>query len=351
MKRTIKLSNAVQFLRKASKQGYNMLGITGGGEPFLVKDTLFKVLEKAKKYGFSYISVNTNSSYITLPDSEKIIKKLKAIGVNRFHLSIDHDHLQFIPYEKIIESIKCVLRNNITVTIKTVSRKDTYLKNLKLIKKISKDLNGRLIKIPFPKTLCKDFFVIFSPDWIIVNLNFNVCGNASMRNKNILKEIKECKLERLIFNYCGLGNRAYINEESYVLPCCSFHCLNNPKLYGFKLSKNKCIDSFDSLMNQIIKDKLVFVKIYLRIQKNKKLMKTFEKKHFYTQCDLCFFILKNRKKIEKIIPPSKFELIQFIAPRFHHFLEYYVSDSISNFICTSKLLKIIGRILIIRKKV
>jgi MoaA/NifB/PqqE/SkfB family radical SAM enzyme len=338
-KKIIELSSVEKLIKKASEKNYRYLHITGGGEPLSAKGMTIKIIEIAKKYGFKTTELNTNGSFI----NQRIIKELKNAGLDRIFLSIDYDHLQFFPYEKCIDVIKLALKNDIKVTIKTVNRKDTCLENLKLIRKISEDLGGWLINIPCSKNYCENYFIIFSPHGLIANLNFNFRGNKRMKNNILLKELKECKLEKLIFDYCGIGNNVVINEESNVLPCSSFHCLNHMKLYGFKLSKNKNIDDFGSLLNKITKEKLGFVKIYLRARRNTELKKMLNNKNFHLNCDLCFFFLKNRKNIEKITPPSKFELIRFILPRSHYFLNYYISDLTTTFMCTSEMLKIIGR--------
>lgn len=345
-KKIIKLSTVKKFLKKASEKNYKSLTITGGGEPLLRKEMIIKIIGIAKGYGFKTIQMATNGSLL----NQRIIKKLRDAGLDRIYLSIDYDHLQSFSYEKIIYVVKLALKNNIKVTIKTINRKDTHLENLKIIRKISRDLGGWLISFPCPKSFCENYFIIFSPYGTIVDLNVNFGGNKSMKNNILLKELEERKLEELIFDYCGFVKTTLVNEESYVLPCCSFHCLNNPRLYGFKLSKDKDVDDFGSLLNKIIEDKLTFVKIYLRILKNSGLKKMLNNKPFYSKCDLCFFFLKNRKKIEKTPPPSRFELVRFVTPRFHHFLKYYISDLISTFMCTSKTLKIIGKMLIYLKK-
>ena len=70
----------------------------------------------------------------------------------------------------------------------------------------------------------------------------------------------------------------------------------------------------NSLLRPILFENFPFVKIFLRIKKNNKLLNTFSRQKYYSECDFCLKVLKYKKEIEKINAPSNYEILIFYIP-------------------------------------
>lgn len=336
--KSIDISVVKKLLKVASKKNYKTLHITGGGEPLLVPNKVIGIIKLAKKYRFKHIDINTNTSYL---NSKTLMKKLKYSDLDRFSFSIDYDHLRFVSYSSVIQAIKEALNLSIKVTIKVTNRRRTRDKNLNLIKKIAKSLGGVLITFPSPKGFCDRVFFVILPKNIIVVLNSSVdtCYN---KNLGIIKK----DIKKLIFDYCSIPTDLIIDANSYIFNCMPWLSVNNPKLFGlgkFTHLNNKS-ELFHPFLVNIINKKLAFIIFYLRIQKNKKLSECLKRQKFYSKCDLCMWLLKHKKIIEKFPPVSNFQLFWFVLPRFYRFLPTFFTDLYSFILCESELIKIMGNL-------
>ena len=77
---------------------------------------------------------------------------------------------------------------------------------------------------------------------------------------------------------------------------------------------------YDQVLKNIIHGYFPFIKIFLRIRKDKKLVKKFLKKKYYISCDFCLEIQKYKKKISKLNQPSTYEMILFLFKNFNYFV-------------------------------
>jgi len=334
-------SNAAKkFLKKVRKEGFRQLTITGGGEPFLALNKVLKIIQFAKKIGFYDTLIITNGSYVFYPNPGEIMKKLRRYGLNTISLSVDYDHLRFTSYSNILQAIKVALDNGIRVRLKCVDRKATYKKNSNLIRQISKDLNGKLIKIPSIVGDKINFLIILPHRFTGINyisgFRYHFCKVPFRKLKN---ETSPQKIEELISEGCYSPDSAfYLAIDSYlnIFPCISFTSINNPELYSIgKLSDitSSFEEAIDPFMKKILFDRFFFIKMYLKIRKNKKLYENLMKKFFFDRCEFCLWLLKNRKEIEKIPDVSNFYLYFFILSHFHILLKV-LKNYIANLIDT-----------------
>jgi MoaA/NifB/PqqE/SkfB family radical SAM enzyme len=321
---SISLKTVETVLKDVAKNGVKSLQITGGGEPLLDFEKTIKIIKLAKRNGFNRISICTNGYFIANPNPQDAIKKLKDVNVIVF--SLDYDHLKFISYSKILRTIKTTLGSHINVHIKMCNRKMTKYKNLLLLKKLSKDLNGKLINLtPLIGNLyfMQKYYLIFGSKLVTVESSDTIKTNT---NKNI-ESFKPMGLRYILFMPC---DRFYlvIDSDSNILPCISFHSFNYPKIYSFgKVREKNSFKNPNNILNSILYDTFPFMKIFLRIRKDKKLFNKFLKQKYYSHCDFCLQILKHKKKIEKIKPPSNYEIIIFSISNL-----YYIFISTLNYI-------------------
>jgi len=307
------------MLLEAKNAGFKTLFITGGGEPLIDFDKTVKIINFAKKIGLK-TGLNTNGYYIANPNPKNAIRKLKNLDLIIF--SLDYDHLQFISYSSILKAIIAALNSHLKIKIKIINRKATKYKNKLLLKKLAKDLRGNIINIsPFIENPFTDrsHYLIFSKKVIVV---FS-CDVERTENNKKIEDFVPLKLENILFKQCK-NFMPSLETPSNILPCCSFNSLNNPKLYTLKnIIRNRNIfEVQDFFLKSILFDNLPFMKIFLRIKKDKKLLNIFMKKRYYSNCDFCLEILKHRKDINMIKYPSKLET--FIYTIFNlHYVFYY----------------------------
>jgi len=333
--KSVDLDMARKFLKKARKEGYRQLIITGGGEPFLALNKVLKIIQFSKKNGFYDTLIVTNGSYIFYPNPEGIMKKLRKYGLNTISLSVDYDHLQFTSYSNTLRAIKVALDNGIRVRLKCVNRKATYKRNLNLIRQISKGLNGKLIKIPSIVGDKINFLIILPHRLTGINYISGFCSHfCKVPFRKIKNEASSQKIEKIIFEGCYSPGSAFylaIDPHLNIFPCIYFTSINNPNLYSIgKLtdinsSFEKAINPF---MKGILSDRFFFIKMYLKIRKNEKLYKALMKKSFFNKCDFCFWLLKHRKEIEKLPDVSNFYLSFFILSHFRLLLKNYIANLI-----------------------
>lgn len=315
-KKNISVSKVEKILKKAKENNFKYLFLSGGGEPLLAINRVLKIIELSKRNGFAEIEVNTNGSCFCMPNHEKTIARLKEAGLTRIIFSIDTGHLKFISYRSIIQAIRTALKNGIKVRLKIVSLKKTIRKNEILIRKIVKELGGVKIEIPISNV---KIFLVFIPSNLLIFHHFNAMKTDATPS-HLIKGIDAYPLKRLIFNSCR-SKTVTVNAYSKILPCCNFYALNNPELYMSNVDKSdNLFKKHNPILEDILKSRLAFAKIYLRITKNDDLKKDLLKEKFYSLCDFCFWIQKNRKEIQNIKVPSNFELLLFYISNFYALL-------------------------------
>jgi len=334
----IPLETVKRVLREAKRKKFRYVAITGGGEPLLDFEKIIKIIKLAKKYGLK-VTLNTNGYFIANSNPQRI-RELK--NVDTIILSIDYDHLKFFPFKEVLKTVKILLNARINVWIKMVNRKHTKQRNLLLLKRLSAALNGKLINItPFRRGV--SFFLILGRKIISV---ISLDAVKTDTNKRSIS-LKAVKLKDVLFAPCRsisptscIGFSPTITPNSNILPCCSFTAMNNPWLYKLANvdTKNKNIfDVKEPILSCILFDHFPLIKIFLKIRKDKKLLNVFLKQKYYSQCDFCFLLLKHKRKIKKIKPPTKYEILTFFVLNLHNILVNsfrYVLAEIYNIIHT-----------------
>jgi len=324
--KSISLSEAKKFLNYCKKNKVRILHITGGGEPLLVFDKLLNIMHTAHKKGI-HTHLNTNSSVLSDVNMAEYLIKLKSAGLKRITISIDQDHLKFIKYGLLIKIIKCSLDNNIRVWLKVINRKETKKKNYNLIKKIAKNLNGKLFGFSYKDR--SQFFIKTRKDLIYVR--FSSFAKTDATTQKMEKELVPLPIEKIVFSPCQ-EFRVTMDSTGYILPCCSFYSANNPKLYAIGDSKslqNKKLN-INNLLRGILFEKFGFVKLYLSIARNGKLKEELFKESFYDKCDFCFWIQSHKNEINKLSKPTTLEIIKFVVPKIGFYLENFIDNSVKN---------------------
>lgn len=88
----------------------------GGGEPLLMPDGLFPVLDQAKAAGVGIDYVETNASWFSSAErARNILNELKERGVHTLLISISPFHNAHIPFEKVRRLIKSCQENEMNV--------------------------------------------------------------------------------------------------------------------------------------------------------------------------------------------------------------------------------------------
>ena len=168
----ISLSNVEKLFRIIKSQKISSIWLTGGGEPSIDFEKMIKIIRLASKHG-SHSQLVTNASFVLKGGGYKNIKILKDAGLERLDLSIDDYHLKFISYSSIIKTIKSALRLNLTIQIKMTTTKEVKEINFALLKKMVKDLGGKLIKVfPFDVWGMPSYIILLKRKSITVYIYF-----------------------------------------------------------------------------------------------------------------------------------------------------------------------------------
>jgi len=145
-------------------------------------------------------------------------------------------------------------------------------------------------------------------------------------NENI-EDFRAQKLKEILFDKCPWYKRVRptVNSNLDIVPCCSFAAVNNPKLYLLEnIFKNK-FEVTNPILKSIFFDDLAFMKIFLRIRKDKNLLNSFLKENYCSPCELCLKIMKHKKEIEKIEPPTSYEIFNFALMNFFSLFSHYLN--------------------------
>jgi len=326
----ISIHRTKKILSKAKKQKFNRLCITGGGEPSINIKRMVQIVKLAKKYGFKTRLV-TNAFFMLRKDSREILRNLKKNGLIRIGLNVDYFHLKFMSYRNTLKIIRTILDEGINIGLAARANENVFIKNLSIIKKISKDLKGTIIR-PVPIKYAgghggiSRYEIIIGKKIIpaVISDVIRTEANESFGQNNF----KKMELKKLVFMRCLLRN-TLIDPEGTVLPCCGFNSVNYPALYRItdvnKLGEKNEIIKRDSLWKNILFGKFGFLKLYIRAKKNKKLEKIILEKKIYSICDLCKTFLEHKKEIAAIPSPSNLEILRFVFTNFTIFIKEIVT--------------------------
>ncbi|MBB1125581.1 radical SAM/SPASM domain-containing protein [Thiospirillum jenense] len=94
----------------------SIIGFTGG-EPFLVFDDIFAVLERASTHGMSGAVVSSSHWAHDASTARARLAALATVGLQRYATSCDHEHLRFVPLERIRHAVSAALELGLTVTV------------------------------------------------------------------------------------------------------------------------------------------------------------------------------------------------------------------------------------------
>jgi hypothetical protein len=131
------------YIDQAPSAGIHVVGFTGG-EALLRHDDLISCIEHAKSKHMQSTLMSNASYAVDEASGRRVAGELSRAGLVALGISFDVDHLKYIPMSSHIHAIRGALRNNISVTLKVINRKDTFEQNLSLLEDLSKKLPGDL---------------------------------------------------------------------------------------------------------------------------------------------------------------------------------------------------------------
>jgi hypothetical protein len=115
----IKFNEVKEYLRQASKQGIDMLCISGG-EPMLFPRLVTQVVAEAKKFRMRNIWLFSNAFWASTPRvTEKKLAQLKKAGVTRLCTSADGFHVHFVSTERVRNAITTASKLGLEVVLDT----------------------------------------------------------------------------------------------------------------------------------------------------------------------------------------------------------------------------------------
>lgn len=111
----IKSSMSDSIFSNLRKMGCSSIHI-GGGEPLLIPERIFPILESAKNHGISIDYIETNASWFREGDwTLDILRKLKSLGVSTLLISLDPYHNEYVPFYKVKGLMKACGKVNMGV--------------------------------------------------------------------------------------------------------------------------------------------------------------------------------------------------------------------------------------------
>ncbi|MEM2918475.1 MAG: radical SAM protein [Candidatus Altiarchaeota archaeon] len=311
----ISISSVRKSLAWAREIGIKKVHITGGGEPLIAFGKVCEIIKLSKEKGF-YVLLVSNGSLLS--KNPKLLDKLAKEGLDELCLSFDYDHLKFISYSKFLDLMRYTLNSKIErVTLKVCSRPKTIERNYLLIKKLFSDLNLDPSKVKYSLLSEElDNYVYIISNQKIIKLQCDQIHKTNAQKRDI-DFFKLYDLNHLVYSLVSdvkIAPTPVIDDNSNILACAGFVAMNNPKYFSLgKINRNYItINHKNRVLSVIMNDFFPFLRIFLAIRKDKKLLKRFLNKKYYICCDFCFEALKNSKKIEQLGLPSNTELAKFL---------------------------------------
>jgi len=310
----IPIKKVEKLLDVAKNQGFERMFITGGGEPTIDFKKVIGIIKEAEKRKIES-SMVTNGSFL-LKDIKKL-DKLKEAGLKVISFSIDKFHMEYISYPFLLKVLKKSIKLDLEITIKIsyVYGNKKYVQLL--LEKIRKDLDARKL--------------IFNKKWgamgllIMDNAKIKIQVVQALKNPYTKEDYKTRKInpKRIKISKCPIS-LPVANQKGQMLPCCSFESMNNPDIYSTGKIENLegilDIEKNIPLLGKIIHKKYPFIGIWLKVRKDKKLRKIFDR-DYQSPCEFCYLAMKHRDEIEKMPEPKFFEKLFFCIKNFHWLAE------------------------------
>lgn len=198
-KQLLPLEVTYKFLKECNRLGISRLGFTGG-EPFLVKQRLYKIIDYALKQNMVFAQIMTNAAWFSnFKELEATFKKLYKIGYDgKICISTDAFHKSNV--DKIIALIRVVYslwqKDDMVSVVYLWGVGQTATENI--LKKLTNKLKlSNLPKVRFKK------------------IDFSPVGAEHLKNPWDGKWFKE--------DFCqGPGNVFFVLPNGDVKPCCGY---------------------------------------------------------------------------------------------------------------------------------
>jgi hypothetical protein len=204
---------AVRFLEDAHAYGIGTLGFTGG-EPFLYREFLIAVCQRAAELGFRFDKIMTNGVWFANESHlSRVLSDLRDAGfTGKLGLSVDKFHgFQTDRLVEFCRTARHVFRRDNIVSLSYASRSPDQ--GLEPVQKLAASLDG---VIEWSELLRR--YLLVAPD-LTITLNWNHLAPVE-------------RAERLsggwdgdwfVEDYCeGPGQALIVNPRGEVKPCCGF---------------------------------------------------------------------------------------------------------------------------------
>jgi hypothetical protein len=257
-----------------------------GGEPFCHGRRLLQILRLCKKHGMK-IRISTNGSY-----PKNIFDTLKELRIDLLSLSIDTTHLKFIPYTEILWVLKRFITSGQRISIVVTYSRKRLRDEIKLIKKFSREVNGRLVLPPYYK-LKKTFLGWIKTKKQKVPVIFRTIHPTKWNIK--VTDSEKADPSHLFFLYCPSPNFT-LDWRGRLLFCCSPSSIDKPAWYKVEIENGR-VGYENELLRFIAEDRFAFIRIFTYLWKQKRAtLRKILQKDCYNLCDLCEQLLERSKK-------------------------------------------------------
>lgn len=261
----LNIEDAKKFILSCKENPKSKIGKIGfsGGEPFLAQEFLCEVINFSRKNDFMFDQIMTNGVWWK-DETElfKILEKIYNAGYDG-KIGISYDKFHGQNYEKIRTFCKTVneIFGEESISIQAVM--NSFFKD---DKKLKDELNS----------LSKDF----SANIFILPQSFSANDERAWKSRKWFKE-----------DFCaGPGNILFVHPTGKITHCCGF-ANENPNLFIGNINQ-----SFDEILENAEKNKMVNIVYNLGLEKYRKFLKK-EKIKFPGKtndiCSFCDFICKN----------------------------------------------------------
>lgn len=262
------------WLTKVAEFGYKNVNIVGG-EPFLKRGLLKKIVNKANELGL-YSSITTNAYWAdTILNAEAVMSEVKE--VNQILISTDFFHLENIPLNNIRNALAVCRKNSIFSAINAVC----------CTKKQRQEL----------QELFKDF-----PQYVFVNYSSLMPFGAAKELVNELEyNFSPMDIEQ-IPRHCDVEEH-YVDYEGGVYACCmSTLCTITKQLYFGNLQMQSVHNIIQNKENNIIYQLISQKGIRGLVEVLKRCQNAYQylNKKYSSQCEFCVSVLNDQQVIGEL---------------------------------------------------
>jgi molybdenum cofactor biosynthesis enzyme MoaA len=276
------------------------VGFSGGEVTTpLLYETLLKGIKYSKSKGL-HSSIMSNASYATSEEiGKKVAHEIKDAGGDKLSFSVDRSHQKQVPIKNVAYALKGVLDEGLETGIKTCHKRSEVLKNVYLLRRLTRELGGEL-------------------ELIGDNYRMAVAGRKIGIKETSLARVEEAKklpareftrLKIRDHEKCDT-NEIVVNADGSIISSSCFDTQNNPFYVAGNIENNslrECARKINSSFVDIMLSPYPFMRIegFLKRQENP-VVRKIPNKRFTNLCEFCDTVLSNPNAIEPIMEQYNF---------------------------------------------